>query len=449
MKAKHELWRRGILYWKLHKAQKIIYKLIRSLPKDQREALLFCARRFGKTFLGVVLALEDCLQNPGVQVAIVGPKLKQTKRILAPIIKKIIQDAPKGLITQRRATDTWHFSNGSTLMLGGFDTILESFRGLDLFSIYMEETGSATADLDEYVYLLYSVLFPTMMHSRGRLHHLTTPSRIVDHPLHIETLPKCKLNNAFYEFDIHQNPLLTPDDIEKEIQLLGGPGSVAVERELFVKIKRDDSITIVPTFQEDRHVQVIEPTHKLAWCVGGDMGYTDDLSGFVKGGYDHNLGKVIIRSEKWFEPTTATSEIVNELKDWENDQPRYAVDIQGNTRTDMSTLGLQAYQPVKDTFDSTVTFIRNEFYNDRIIIHPDCKLLIETLRSAIFNKNKTDFRRTATLGHADMLMALVYLLRSVDKVTDLRPKPNPNDTITIETHTELEATFLNAFKRKA
>ena len=122
-------WRAGILHWKLHKAQLLIYKLVRNLPKDEREALLFCARRFGKSFLGVIMALEDCLQNPGVQVAIAGPKFKQALKIVKFNMRKILKDAPKGLIKQ--VGSTWVCSNGSTLVVTGFDTILETERGQD------------------------------------------------------------------------------------------------------------------------------------------------------------------------------------------------------------------------------------------------------------------------------------------------------------------------------
>lgn len=460
--ARTILWRQGNLRWKLHKAQRIIYDLVKSLPTEQREALIFCARGFGKSYLEVVLALEDVIQNPDAKVAIIGPTLLQTKKIITPLIKAIIKDAPRGLIKQHRSTDTWQIDNGSCIALGGFDTILESFRGQSIFNIYMEETGFAKADVAEYDYMLYSVLMPTLR-SRigGRIAHFTTPSRVVDHPLHTWTLPKCKLAGAFYKFTIEDNPRLTSEQIEREIESLGGRGSVTVERELFCEIRRDDSITVVTTFDEERHVAAVEPSHQLAWMVGGDLGYTDDLTAFVRGGYDHNLGKVVIRDERWFDPKTASSSIVKSLEEWRDDkrwrhegyrigmpEVTHVVDIQGNTRIDMSVLGLSTAAPLKDKFESTITFIRNEFYNDRLVIHPDCKLLIETLRSSTFNKQKTDFLRTSALGHADMLMALVYLLRAVDRNTDLRPKPSKLDSINVnDTDNSLEHTFKSAFRR--
>jgi Terminase large subunit, T4likevirus-type, N-terminal len=423
----HELWRRGSLSWKLHSAQKLIYDLIKGLDKDKREALIFCARRFGKSYLGCILALEDAIQNPGKQVAIVGPTFKQTKAIVTPLLKQILKDAPPNLVTQAKASSTWNLSNGSTLVLGGFDTISERLRGLDINSLYLEETGLATSDLEEFQYLIYSVLFPTLMHSKGRITHLTTPARIIDHPLHTVTLPLCQMNDSFYKFIIEQNPLLSSEDIAKEIENLGGIASQNVRRELFCEILRDEAITIVPTFDETLHVQPL--THEYnTYLVSGDMGYINDLSVFHLMGYCHTLGKVKVFEEKVFPPQTASSTIVAALKEWDKYKPTIVVDIQGNTRIDMHSFGLQAASPIKDKFESTITFIRNEFFQNKVIIDPKCKLLVQTLRSGTFNKQKTDFSHNITTGHCDALMSLIYGLRSVDKLTDLRPKP-PKESI--------------------
>lgn len=435
-KAKRVAWKTGRLSWKLHKAQNLIYRLVRSLSNEKREALILCARRFGKSYLGCLMAIEDALRNPNKQIAIIGPNHKQTKAIVTPLIKKITEDAPNGLITHKRGTSTWEMSNGSMIVLGGFDTVLESLRGLDLFNVYLEESGLAPADFDEYNYLLYSVIFPTLMHSRGKIIHLTTPPRILGHPLVIETLRKCKLNDSFYSFDIEKNPLLSPEEIEQEIETLGGRSSITVRRELYCEIIRDEAITVVTTFDKDRHVADVNPSHELAWCVGGDLGYTNDLSAFLLAGYDHNIGKVIVCDEKVFTPQTPSLEIVRSLEEWLQKQPTVVADIQGNTRIDMSALGLQTIEPVKDKFESTVTFIRNAFYQDQLLINPRCKLLIETCENGMFNKQKTDFERSSTLGHLDTLMALVYLLRSVDKTRDLRPKPKPLEVFRVNTESD-------------
>jgi hypothetical protein len=435
-KARRWAWHQGKLDWKLHSAQKSIYTILRALPKEKREAIVLCARRFGKSYLGTLCALEDALQNDEKQIAIIGPTHKQTRSIVTPLIREITKDMPQGLVTHGKSTSTWHTHNGSTIVLGGFDTVLESLRGLELFSVYLEESGLATADQEEYNYLLYSVIFPTLMHSRGKIIHLTTPPRILGHPLVTETLPKCKMDGAFFSFDIEKNPLLSAEDIEKEIEMLGGRDSITVRRELFCEIIRDEAITILTTFDKARHVAEIDPSHDVVWFVGGDLGYTNDLSVFVLAGYDHNVGKVIVVDEKVFQPSTPSSVIVESLSEWSDKSPTYVVDIQGNTRTDMSGLGLPTVTPIKDKFESTITFIRNEFYKDALIIKPNCKLLIETCENGMFNKQKTDFFRSQSYGHCDAIMALVYLLRSIDKTRDLRPRPKAHEIFRLETESK-------------
>ena len=378
------------------------------------------------------MALEDALRTPSKQIAIVGPTHKQTKSIVTPLIKKITEDCPPHLFTHKKGTSTWEFHNGSTIILGGFDTVLESLRGLDLHTVYLEESGLVPSDPDEYNYLLYSVIFPTLMHSRGKIIHLTTPPRILGHPLTVETMRKAILNEAFYSFDIEKNPLLSAEDIEKEVELLGGRDSVTVRRELYCEIIRDETITVVTTFDKDRHVADVKPTHELALMVAGDLGYTNDLSVFILAGWDHNLGKILVLDEKVFQPSTPSSEIVRSLEDWLKSKPTVVCDIQGNTRIDMSTLGLQTLEPMKDKFESTITFIRNAFYQDTLLIDKSCKLLIGTCENGMFNKQKTDFERSSVYGHLDALMALVYCLRSIDKTKDLRPKPKAQDVFSIQ-----------------
>ena len=92
------LWQSGFLAWKCHPGQLEIYKQLRALDSKIQEALVFCARRFGKSTLGVIMALEDCLRNPESQVRIIGPTIKQTIAIVEPILRKVTRDAPEGLI---------------------------------------------------------------------------------------------------------------------------------------------------------------------------------------------------------------------------------------------------------------------------------------------------------------------------------------------------------------
>ena len=134
-------------------------------------------------------------------------------------------------------------------------------------------------------------------------------------------------------------------------------------------------------------------------------------------------------AEKWFPTMTPTSKIVASLIEWDVHTTTRAVDSAGQTQIDLASLKYPTSYPViKDKFDPTIHYIRDEFYRNRVLIHPTCKLLVETLRSGTLNKKKTDLARTSTLGHMDALMSLIYGLRSVNRVTDKRPRPNREKT---------------------
>ena len=392
------------------------------MVKTVREALVFCARRFGKSYLGCTMAIEDCLRNPGVNVYIIAPSRRQAGEIVRPIMRKIMEDMPKGLIVPT-SQYKYKFANGSELILAGFDSALESMRGMDAYSIYLEETGQATANLDEYLYMFLSVYMPTLQHSRGRIVHLTTSSPLVDHPLHIHTLPRARLNNAFFVFTIRDNPLLTPKDIEEEIESLGGMESPHVRRELFCEIVRDDSIVAVPAFREELHVMpVFHHTH-ANYLVAGDFGGSRDLHFFLLMMFSHDLGVPAVIDELWFEPNTATGEMIPELKiKWDKHTERRVMDAPSQTHVDMCMMKYSSMYPIKSGFVETLTYVRNMFFLDEIVIDPRCVKLIETLRSGTLNDARTDWARTPTLGHCDGLMALVYGGRLLDKLTNLRPK---------------------------
>jgi hypothetical protein len=62
--------------------------------------------------------------------------------------------------------------------------------------------------------------------------------------------------------------------------------------------------------------------------------------------------------------------------------------------------------------------LRTAFTHGKIEIAPHLTLLIATLRSGTFNRNRTDYQRSVALGHCDAIAALVYGYR-------MRIKTNP------------------------
>ncbi len=426
-KAKEELWKRGNLTWKLHSAQKEIYAKISSLSPSVREAVVLISRRWGKSYLGVLLALEDCLKNPGAQVFIVGPSLKQTRKIITPLIKEIIQDAPRGLIKQQKTDLSWTVGE-ATLLIGAFDTALEAFRGLRAHAIYLEESG--LADIEEYAYTLKSVLRPTLMHSRGRIYHLTTPPKEENHPFVLETLPEAALNNAVFIKTIWDNPLLTKETIQAEIDSLGGPDSPHCRRELFCEIVRDEERVIVPEFSEKNYLTERRPTH-ASFITSIDFGGIRDNHCSLIGYFDFLRAKVCILGEVWLPINTGTEEIVEATKQKEAElkvkwlrSPKRVVDVPGQIYVDLKRMGLECTLPTKgkDSVEDGIQALRVAFSRGQIeVSEKGCPVLIQTLKYGMWNRHRTDFMRTEALGHCDALAALSYLYRHIDTHTNPYP----------------------------
>lgn len=420
-KAISELWKRGVLTFKLHSAQKLIYSMIRSLPKTVRERLLLISRRFGKSYLGVVMALEDCLQGDDRQVFIIGPNIKQTRKILMPIMKKITKDAPAGLIKETKSELMWKVGN-STLHIGAFDTALESFRGMEAYSIYLEETGQA--NVQDYEYIVDSVLRPALMHSRGPLTHLTTPGKAVDHPLHTITMPKTILSNSFYKYTIEDNPLLTPEEIASEIQDMGGRDSPGCMRELFCEIVRDEQRVIIPEFNVEDHVKPLVAPAYTFYLSSIDFGGVQDNHAELLCYYDFERNKRCVIDERWLEINTPTTAIIDACLDmeqknqvkWLNEHPTRIVDAPDQLLIDIKRSGFKCVKPTKgkDSVEDGLQALRVAFQKNQIEIDPRCKHLIATLNFAMWDDRRKDFMRTTALGHCDMLAALSYAFRHLN-----------------------------------
>ena len=59
--ARDLLWERGNFRWLLRPEQQEIYDTIRSAKGSKYT--LYCSRRFGKSFICALLAIEDCLRH--------------------------------------------------------------------------------------------------------------------------------------------------------------------------------------------------------------------------------------------------------------------------------------------------------------------------------------------------------------------------------------------------
>lgn len=405
------LWKSGFLAWKCHEGQLEIYKHLRALNPTVQEALVFCARRFGKSTLGVIMALEDCLRNPQSQVRIIGPTIKQTISIVEPIMRKVTRDAPEGLIHRIKSEYRWHVSS-SELIIGGFDSVnITRHLGQESVAIYLEESGAARPE--DFEYAITEVLTPQLLHTRGRKIHLTTPPTQLDHPLVTRVLPATKRKCAYFHYTLFQNPLLTEEQIEDAVRESGGAQTAAFKRNYLCELVKDEDTLVVPQFDPSIHV-ISEPVHfpGQELMVVGDLGGVRDKTALFL--CSRHSGILFIHRELVYPALTESKKIFLDLSRLAKEmnvrlsQPFYidaphamTIDFWDNFKTVVNV-------PKKLKFDEMISKLRQVFYRQEIKIHESCKFLIQSLTYGNLTSNHKDFERTDAWGHCDAIAGLAY-----------------------------------------
>jgi hypothetical protein len=148
-KNKDELWYKGELRFLLHDAQTVIYDDFYKL--NNRETVLLCARRFGKSFLGLILCLEFAIRNPRTIVRFIPPEIKQAYGIVMPTMSKLEQLWPAGLIQYVASEKAWKIGRGSWLYLGGFDSQKDASRCSEASFIVCDEAGFTNPEQYNYI----------------------------------------------------------------------------------------------------------------------------------------------------------------------------------------------------------------------------------------------------------------------------------------------------------
>ena len=404
---------------KLWPQQQRIYNTIQTLPKQAKIVVMLCARQYGKSVLGALLALEDILQNPGIVVIIVAPEIKQARAIVRPRMKLLLGDAPDGLITHIKSEDTWLAeTTGSEIVLGGFDiTNASRQRGKTIHRIYIEEIVKSNPD--DYTSSLKSDLGPAMMHSKaGQIRFMTTLPDIPDHPFITETIPEAQLHGAYFEYTIDQNEALDEEQKAAAIALAGGRGSIECERELYCKQVRDPSVVVVPGYCDVTNVADLGAPAPGHYLVVTDWGGVRDKSVSLLMVYSYLMDIDYVLDERVHDSNTPSEEIWSDSQEmarsytqkWTN-----WADVPGQLLVDLVAAGNIISVPPKDDWQAGINQMNVRIGQRKLKIHPRCEFLRLSLRSGTFNKQKTDFARTIVLGHCDALAALSYGIRVLDR----------------------------------
>lgn len=432
---KTKFWNKGEFKWKMHSGQRKIHDEISKLNHKVRIAVVECARGYGKSYLETLMAIRDCLTPPfNHPVYIVAPEKQQCSEIIRPIIMKIAEDAPKGLIRQLKSESKFMVGNVPLILAGFNRDSIDRLRGQRAKNIYCEEVRDVPAE--QYLYGLKDVLSPMVLHSLGRIYMLTTTPRELDHPFLNETVPEAKLNNAYFRYTIFDNPLLSEEQIQIAWKESGSSDtSITWLREYMCDSSiRDLSRAIVPEFNKSHHVGPFEHAGRAKWFISGDMGGVRDKTCIILCYYDFISARLCIVGERVFDAGTPTTEIVagslelEKVAKW--DTPRRYMDAHGQSLVDLNKYhDYSCSLPNKDDFDAQINALQIAFCDNRIFIHEDCKFLITSLEHGRLNEKRNDYMRTEALGHCDAIAALSYAWRNVDT-----SNPFPQGTLNSDTH---------------
>lgn len=438
------LWNQGNLRFKLDRNQLEMYEFINKT--QEKIVVIASSRRIGKTYFLITLAIDFSLRNPNTIVKFISPTVKMLRTNINPLMREILQDAPKEVLPVYNSKDNvYKFKNGSEIQLAGTDNgNADSIRGGSAHLCILDEVGF----IDDLDYVVNSVLLPTTTTTRGKIIMASTPPKSPDHPFS-GFMQRAEQAGTFIKKTIYDNPRLSKEDIKIIADSVGGVDSVDFKREYLVENVVSEDDAVVPEFTKELREKVIQSVSRppLADCyVSMDIGGAD-LTVVLFGFYDFLSAKLVIQDELVFNRKILSDEIAFAVKTKEQElwgdgtgyvKPPYLRVADNNNIILINDLGVKHglyFMPtLKDNKVAELNNMRMMLKQERILIDPKCRVLISHLQGATWNKARTSYTRSADKGHFDSLDSLVYMCRNLN--TNKNPYPaghgfNGNDYIVI------------------
>lgn len=410
-------------------------------------------RQFGKSFLVCLIAVEFAMRRRAVQIRFVAPSAKELRKIVHPQMRTLLGDCPAELKPRWNGADGFYlFPNGSELHIAGVnDGHADDARGQRSHLNVIDEAGF----VDQFDYVLKSVLLPQTLTTGGRTVVISTPPESPAHEF-IPVLREAESRGAYHVHTLDQTTHLSPKAKAQLVTDMGGEKSTKVRRELFCEIVTDETRAVVPEWTDERAKASVRPVPAPTFetpLVSMDVGF-EDFSHVLFGHYDFRRAKLCVRAEVRLQ-RMRTDELAAEIKRVESEiwpqvgtllpafgsnvpapKPHRVSDTDLILINDMSQIhGLHFTPTEKDEKEAQVNQLRLWVQTGRIEIDPSCAHLIRQLHTAIWNKQRTEFERSAMDGHFDGVDALIYMLRNAP--IHVNPYPALSAAVSEHTHTVL------------
>ena len=461
-----ELWRRGDLGFLLHDGQREIRDAIYS---STGRYVMEIARRWGKTWLLVVLSFEACLRSPRSRVVYGAPTLKHLAEFILPVVDSVSMECPP----EHRPvwnSESGHltFPNGSWVHLFGADDKRKANRGRGSEAVLaiFDEAGFTPV----LRHVLRSVFRPSLLHTGGRIILGSTPAEEPDHEF-TELATKAEAAGNYARRTVWQNPRLTTEQVETFIADDARDEGVSVEeyqqsdefrREYLAERVVDKLLLVVPEWEAARATciaNIPRPTYfdAYTWLDFGGADPHAVLFAF----YDFRRAKVVVEDELLLKDDCTTSMLAAAIKSkeqqlWGTDRwggtirgaqdqsfydslPQWALasldkdcpeqpyqrwgDNNLALMRDLYTLhGLSVAPTAKDDKALQVNNLRVSITSGGFELRPNCVHLDRHLRTTTWDGHRRRTYKRIGGEHGDLLDCAVYGVRNL---STRNPEPKP------------------------
>ena len=431
-----QLWEIGDLSYKLKGIQKDMRDLVYESTHDI--TVFLCSRQTGKSYTMCLIAAEYCQRNPNTRVVLMFPKKNMANSVAKEQMRIIHEDCPEHLKPEHKVADKeFVYPNGSVIMLAGADAgHAESVRGKTVHLTLCDEAGFFP--YNDMLYIVNSILMPTMTTTGGKMIIASTPSKEPDHPFLVDFVEPYRANGWLVEYDIYSNPLIDDKMREKIIARYPlGEEDPEYQREYLLKTKVVNSLMAIPEWYE-LETDIVKESERPIFSdnyVSMDPAVVDG-TGIIFGYYDYLRKKLVIEDELFLgadDRSLTTQEIADGIIRKEHNL--FINPYTGEVNTPYMRISdnnlpllvndlnfkhnIQFMTTKKDGKEDKVNEVRMLMKRGKLEIHPRCKMLINHIQTAKwkanrkeFVRNKGDVSKGIKPNHSDLLDALVYLVRN-------------------------------------
>ena len=455
-------WEIGDLWYKLRPYQRELYDAVWSFlngQKASRKLFVDCHRRFGKSFVLFLVAVEVGLgkgpwKDARRTIRFAAPTMADLEEIYIPIAEEMFEDCPEHLCpVWQSSRGRGHFlfpSTGSRLYLFGVDAKhYRKARGKACHFGVVDEAGACEPGCGEGIkHVVNSILLPQTFSVDGRIVLATTPPETPAHDSHSLKSDALAAGTYIRRTLDETARYFGPGAVTEYERESGGRDSTAFRREYLCEWIVDMARAVCPEFTAEKAKALVKPvpppTHEKP-LVSLDVGWAD-WSHVLFAYYDFRRAVLCIQAETRIR-RMRTDQLAAEVKAWEarlwtgpdapkrrtEREPFRVSDVDLILLADLSALhGLHFMPTTKDEKESMVNQMRLWVQTNRIQIDPSCVHLVRQLHNAIWDKPRKSFERTSEDGHFDAVDSLVYLVRNCP--VGENPYPALAEGVTPATH---------------